>query len=98
MNIAEQVYQQMQTLPTNMQIEALHYIEFLQQKIKTISKDQPKIKVITAKQAKLPDINEPSETHNQRFIKHLLNIPKSEDNEDLFVRVNGTMRDIDLVD
>ncbi len=98
MNVAEQVYQQTQTLPTNMQIEALHYIEFLKQKLATNkSKTQPKIKMITAKQAKLPDIDEPIET-NQAFIKHLLAIPKVDDNEDIFVRENVTMRDINLVD
>ncbi len=95
MNVAEQAYQQMQTLPPSVQVEALRYIELLKQNVSTNT--LPKINVITAKQAKLPDINDPIET-NQAFIKHLLAIPKAEDDEDIFARESVTMRDIDLVD
>ncbi len=40
MTIAEQVYQQTQTLPQSMQVKTLHYVEFLGKK--TVNKSQKK--------------------------------------------------------
>lgn len=37
MGVAEKTYERLQTLPENLQQEALHYVEFLQSKIKTVA-------------------------------------------------------------
>ena len=52
---------------------------------------EPAVIVISAK-----DYKESQEEDNRNFINFLLSIPKSDDDEDWFVRENGTMRDIDL--
>ncbi len=56
MTIAEQVYQQTQNLPQSMQLEALHYIEFLTEKLhKQIDQVKSKKAEITDKSSSVTD-------------------------------------------
>ncbi len=40
MNVAEKVYQHTQTLPNNMQVKTLHYVELLNKKINLTRKNK----------------------------------------------------------